>query len=265
MNNDPMERIFDAAFEASANQSQDDSIDHRPSWLKVQRKLSARRTRKSIRSKLSKLALVAASILIGATIFGNNEAARAIDPVYAKLKQYPSGIVSFIFGRSADSAATIAKTPPPPEALEGLSVERVSDTTVMVKVFSRDHASKLVSFRAPSFPYIPTGYSFDLAQLYLSEGSEKADHAVYLFHTKEEKIMTVSLQKIEPNTGFGTNVPREGITVKPIQLDSGPAILTTTTNGSCAIETIVGGIFIHMSGIVASDELIRMAEEMFES
>ncbi|WP_239615960.1 DUF4367 domain-containing protein [Cohnella mopanensis] len=265
MNNDPMERIFDAAFEASANQPQDDSIDPHPSWLKVQRKLAARRTRKNFRSRLSKLSLVAASILIGATLFGDNEAARAIDPVYAKLKQYPSGMLSFFFGRSDDTAATKAKTPPPPEALEGLSVERVSDTTVMVKVYSRDHASKLVSFRAPSFPYIPTGYSFDTAQLYLSEGSEKADHAVYMFHTKEEKLMFVSLQKIEPNTGFGTNVPREGVTVKPIQLSSGPAILSTTTNGSSAIEAIVGGIYINMSGIVASDELIRMAEEMFDS
>ncbi|MCD9020883.1 DUF4367 domain-containing protein [Cohnella silvisoli] len=264
MNDAQFNRLFDAAFEVSAKQIHDeDFVDHRPSWMRVQQKLNSQRTRKGIRSKLSKLAVVAASLLIGAVIFGNTQAARAIEPLYATLKEYPSGFMSFFYGRAKDTDTSNAKTQQPPDFAQGLNIEKVNDFTYTA-IVTEIQASKLLSIRVPVFRFIPTGYSFNQAQVYFYNGKEKSDHIIYQFLNDKQKIMNVSLQKMKPNSGLGTNTVEEGVTVKKIQLSNAPAVLTTATNGSSSLETIAGGLHVNMSGIVPSDELIRMYEEMYE-
>jgi hypothetical protein len=265
MNKDQFDRMFDAAFEVSPEPSNDVSIDYRPSWHRVQQRLSARRKRKKILSRLSKLSVIAASTLIGAAIFGNTQATKAIDPIYATIKEYPSGILGFFMGRPEDLDASNAKTPPVPEHLEGLKVEKMNDNLLMATV-SKAQASRLLSFEAPVFQYAPTNYSFYEAQVYFYNGNDKADQAIYQFSTEEERVMTVLLRKLpQDTTGFSMNAAVEGVNVSKIDLSDGPAILTSATNGSNSIETISHGIHITLSGIVPKDELIRMYEGMYES
>ncbi|TFE29382.1 DUF4367 domain-containing protein [Cohnella luojiensis] len=265
MNNAQFDQLFDAAFEASSEQLQTQStVDHRASWQRVQQKLLTLRRRKSMRSKLTKLTAIAASLLLGAAIFGNNPAARAIDPIYATLKEYPSGVLGFFFGRNEDKDASGAKTAPPPAFGEGLDIEKMNESTYVAHV-NEAQASNLLSFPAPVFRYIPTHYTFYEAQIYFQYTQEqKADDVAYLFVNENEKYMHVSLKKLASNTGIGTSKVSEGVTVKKIQLSDVTAILTTATNGSNSLETIRGDIHINMSGIVPSDELIRMYEEMYE-
>lgn len=264
MNNAQFDQLFDAAFEVSSEQLQiQNNVDHRASWQRVQPRLLKLHRRKSIRSKVTKLTVIAASLLLGAAIFGNNPAARAIDPIYATLKEYPSGVMSFFFGRGEDTDASNAKTAPPPAFGEGLDIEKMNESTYVAHV-NEAQASSLLSFPAPVFRYIPTHYTFDEAQIYFREDQEKkADVVAYLFVNENEKYMHVSLKKLAANTGIGTSKVSEGVTVKKIQLSDVSAILTTATNGSSSLETIRGDIHISMSGIVPSDELIRMYEEMY--
>jgi hypothetical protein len=263
MNNSQLDHMFEAAFEAAAeSHSHDDPTpDFRPSWLRVQQLLIKQRKRKSIRSRLSKLAVIAASLLLGAVIFGNTQIARAIEPIYATLKEYPSGMMGFFFGRAEDNDPTKAKTAPPPGYTEGLDIVEMNTNLHMATV-TQAQASKLLSFRAPVFQFIPTGYSFYQAQIYFYDRKEQADQVIYTFTTEKEKAMSVIMQKMKPNTGLGTNNVAEGVTVEKIKLSNGPAILTSATNGSHSLETMKGDIHISMSGIVPANELIRMYEEM---
>jgi hypothetical protein len=227
----------------------------------VQQQLITQRKRKSIQSKLSKLAIIVASLLLGAVIFGNTQAARAIEPIYATLKEYPSGVMGFFFGRAEDNDPSKAKTAPPPGYAESLDIVELN-TDLHSAIVTQAQASKLLSFRAPVFQFIPTGYSFYQAQIYFYDHKERADQVIYSFTTDKDKAMSVIMQKTKPNTGLGTNNVAEGVTVKKIQLSDGPAILTSATNGSHSLETMVGDIHISMSGIVPANDLIRMFEEM---
>jgi hypothetical protein len=263
MNKAQLDLMFDEAFEAAAEQipSKGTTPDYRLSWLRVQQRLISQRRGKGIRSKLSKLAVIAASLMLGAVIFGNTQAARAIEPIYATLKEYPSGVMGFFFGRAEDIDSSKAKTAPPPAFAEGLDIIEMNKNLHMA-VVTQAQASKLTSFRAPVFKFIPVGYSFYQAQVYFYDRKEKADQVIYSFITDKEKAMSVTMQKTQPNTGLGISTVEEGVTVKKIQLSGGPAILTSATNGSHSLETMIGQIHISMSGIVPANELIRMFEEM---
>lgn len=262
MNKESFDRLFDTAFEISAQQPPDyTSVDHRPSWHRVQHQLIAKRRRTNIRTKLTRLSVVAASLLLGAVIFGNSQAVKALEPLYATLKEYPSGVMGFIFGRSEDTDTSKAKTLPPPEFAEGLDIQKVNEF-IYTSSATEAQASKLLSFPAPVFHYLPAGYSFSQAQLYFINGHDLADEVAYIFLTEEGKTMTIFLKKLNEGTSLGMNSHAEGITVENIQLSSGPAILTTAQNGSSQLETIASGIQINMSGIIPSDELILLYEEM---
>ncbi|QJD87082.1 DUF4367 domain-containing protein [Cohnella herbarum] len=264
MNKDQFDQMFDAAFEVSSKQFNDNvSIDHRPSWLRVQQRLSARRKRRNRFSRLSKLSVIAASVLIGAAIFGNSQATKAIDPIYTTIKEYPSGLLGFFMGRSEDQNTSQAETPSH-EYLEGLDVQKINENLIMANV-SKAQAGHLLSFEAPMFQYSPSGYSFYQAQVYFYDGNDKADQAIYLFNTEEGKFMTVQLRKLpQDTTGFGMNAEAEGVTVTKVDLSDGPAILTSATDGSNALDTISHGLQITLSGVVPKDELIEMYEGMYE-
>ncbi len=262
MNDAQFDRLFDTAFEVFSEQSSSNpSVDYRPSWLRMQQKLISSRKRKGLRSKLTRLTVIAASLILGAAIFGNTQAVRAIDPLYATIKEYPSGVMGFFFGRAEDTDNPKAKTAPPPEFAEGLDTAELNEGLHMA-VVTEAQASKMLSFAAPVFHYIPTGYAFSNAQVYLYGDRKTADHVAYQFINDNEKIMHVTLDTMKTNLGLGVSKNAEGIIVEKIQLSDGPAILTSAESGSTSLETIKGGTHITMSGIVPADELIRMYEEM---
>jgi len=262
MNNAQFDRLFDAAFEAAeSSDPQLAAIDHRPSWEKVRKRLEARSRRSSLRSSLTKIAIVAASILLGAAVFGTDKAAKAIEPLYATLKEYPSGILSFIFEREGDKNGGQAKTDAPPEFLTGLTFEVVNENFTTA-IANKQQASKLVSFPAPTIAFVPEGFTLEEVSLAFFDGKEKADQADYVFDTPKG-YYHVLFKKAVPGMSLATRSTAEGIAVESVKLSDGPGMLTTSAVGSVALETIARGVYISLSGKATVEETIAMYEGLY--
>ncbi|RED65012.1 DUF4367 domain-containing protein [Cohnella lupini] len=260
MINAQFDRLFDSAFEASEALDHI-AVDHVSSWHKVQKRLNTRGKRKKLRSTLTKLAVVAASLMIGAAIFGNTRAVKAIDPLYSTLKEYPSGLMAFFFGRDSDSDPTKALGEPPPAYAEGLNVEKINETTYKVTA-NLQQSERLLSFRAPSFGFIPDRYSFYRAELFFRDGKDKADNVAFTFINEKERLMTISMEKLAPNTSLGSVTQTGGATSEKIDLAGVPGILYLSGTGSF-LEVVKNGIYTNMGGDVPSDQLIKMYEEFY--
>ncbi|TVY01160.1 DUF4367 domain-containing protein [Cohnella terricola] len=264
MNNAQFDQLFDAAFEEAETSRQqgrsDYAIDHRPSWLRVRKRLSAQRRSKIIRSRLAKFATIASALILGAVIFGNDRAARAIEPIYASLIEYPSGIVSFFFGRNDDGHAAKAKTEAPPGYLEGLSYERINETTLKATV-TEAQARSLLSFRAPAFGFLPDGYSLDKATLYFYDNREKADQVIFAFASDRRSMLMLVMQRMNRDSGFGAKNTRDGVTVKQL-VDGSSATLVMEADNSSTIESVSNDILISINGSMNSDELIDILEKL---
>ncbi len=262
MNNAQMERLFDAAFEAAHESGEDNlTVDHQASWQQVQRRLNARRRRRSMRSILSKLAIVAGSLSLGALLFGNDRAVKAIEPIYATIKEYPSGLMNLIFGRSDETEPSKAKTLPPPAHLEGLSFERLNDSTIVATV-TEAQAGKLLSFRTPTFGYLPAGFSFDKAFLYFYDGKDKSDYGIFNFKSENNEYLKVAMERIVSTSGLGAKKSLDGISTQSLQLKDGPAILMTANDENSTLEVISSGIEFSIVGKLDSATLIRIYEQM---
>jgi hypothetical protein len=261
MINAQLDQLFDSAFDV-VDSLEPIQVDHRQSWLMVQKRLNKRNKNKRIRSALAKLAVVAASLMIGAALFGNTRAAKAIDPIYSTLKEYPSGLMSFFFGREEDSDPSGAKTAPPPAYAEGLNVEKIDETTYRV-IANQEQAVNLLSYRAPAFGFIPEGYAFKEAQLLFRDGKEKADSVTYLFINEIERPLLLYMDRLKPNTALSTVTQTGGATSEKIEVDGIPAILYLSGQDSY-LETIKDGIFFQISGRVPPDNLIQMYEELYK-
>ncbi len=262
MNKAQLDRLFDAAFDAADSPGGDNpTVDHRASWQRVQRRLNARRRRSSMRSALSKLAIVAASLVLGALLFGNNRVVKAIEPIYATIKEYPSGMMNLIFGRPDETDSSKAKTSPPPAHLEGLSFDRLNDSTIAATV-TETQAGDLLSFRAPAFGYLPEGFSFDKALLYFYDGKDKADYGIFIFASDQGEKMTVVMQKVDSNTVLGGKNSSGAASVQSLRLGEGPAVLTIEENKNGTLETIRNGIHYSISGQFAGEVLFRVFEDI---
>jgi len=262
MNDRQFDRLFDAAFEAAELPVHDGlKVDHRPSWERLRKKLRVKSRRSRARSGLSRLAILAATLILGAIIFGNDQTAKAIEPLYASLKEYPSGIIGFLFGREDDDKSSKAVTSAPPDYLEGLSYEKIGESTIEAASLSEAQAAKLLSFRAPSLEYLPKGFSFDVASLYFEDGREKADRAIYAFKSTNGDYLTLVAQRGKPNNGLGLKKTGEGIESKMIRVKDVQAILTqSTTFDTASLETIINDIYYSFSGKFSEEELIRIVE-----
>ncbi|MFC4302299.1 DUF4367 domain-containing protein [Cohnella boryungensis] len=260
MNKTQFDRLFDAAFEASHSAQDSMTVDHRASWDAVRQQLNARHRKSGRRSALSKLAIIAASLVLGAFLFGNERAVKAFQPLYATLKEYPSGIMGFFFGRDESSELPKAKTAPPPAHLEGLSFEQMNDSTLLASV-TEAKAAKLLSFQAPVFGYLPAGYSFDHASLYFYDGRDKADQAIYAFKSEDGSFMTILIRKSNTNSHLGFKNTLQGVNVQQIPLGDGFGILTSL-DGNNSLEAAEHDLYITLSGRTSSEDLVRMYENM---
>ncbi|MFC5470713.1 DUF4367 domain-containing protein [Cohnella suwonensis] len=257
------EAAFDAAFETDAGDRDFATPDPSASWRIVQERLAARRRRTGLRSAMTKLGIVAASLLVGALLFGNTDAAKAIDPVYTKIKTYPSGVIAYFFGRDSDEEAAKAKTPPPPDYLEGLTIDRV-DGDFVYAIATQQQASRMLSFTAPAFRYVPDGYALHETQLEFANHKEKADYVYYSFMNDQGNFFSVGLRQLPPNSGIGPSISAEGVNVEQIQLSDSAATLTTTDRSSSIELLNKNGLYILISGLLTRDQVIRIYEEMWD-
>ena len=260
MNKTEFNQRFDAAFEAASRDgSSQPCPDYRPSWDKLQKKLIGRQRARRTRSKLSKLAVIAATLMLGAFIFGNTMTVRAIPPIMSTLYESSTGVLTYFFGRAEDKDPSKAITAPPPDVAQsgdaGQPIARTIETDA-------EGARELLSFPAPVFSYLPEGYTLDKVQVQYFGDRERADLAAFLYYNKDGNAIVFSFTKLAGQTGLGENKAKEGIEVRKVELKDSTGVLVTARNGSTRLETIVNGLLISMSGIVPADQVLRIYDEM---
>lgn len=256
MNDAEFNRSFDAAFELADRDGGTPVPDYRPSWLRLQATLVKRRRSKVGRARLARLAVVVAALLVGALAMGGPSIVKAIQPMYAKLIETPSGVLSFVFGRDDDGRPTKAKTSPPVEDDLG-HIER----SRMV-VTDLAGAAEAVSFAPPVFGYIPVGYSLDRVQLYYDGNRERANRAAYLFSDADGRVLAFTFKGLNAKTGASGLPASEGVTVRKVRLKDGTGILASATNGSTRLETVSGGVYIALSGMMTEEDAVKIYDEM---
>ncbi|MFC5530602.1 DUF4367 domain-containing protein [Cohnella yongneupensis] len=261
MNSAEFNQRFDAAFEAATGDRAPayPSADHRPSWERLQKKLSAQRRAKLTRSRLSKLAVLAAALMLGAFIFGNTMKVRAIEPFYSTLVETSSGMLTYFFGRAEDQDPSKAKTAPPPDFGQSDSYGLPMSRTVQTNA---KEVGKLVAFAPPDFRYVPEGYSLDQVQVSYYGDHERANSATYIYANDTGNTIIFDFFKLFGNTGLAENQGSEGIKVERIALKDGSGILYTASNGSTRLETVVDGVRISLSGILPKEQFLEVYEEM---
>ncbi|MFC5701722.1 DUF4367 domain-containing protein [Cohnella faecalis] len=260
--------LFDQAFEQAFDYSPvaKDELgpdDHRPSWIALQPQLAALRRKQKLRSNLTRVAIVASSILLGAVIFGNTQAAKAIEPLVDTIKESPGGVYTFIFGRSDDNHTDGALTTPPPDFSPS---EQGGDGQLLGEGIEvpLDQLQSRLTFAVPEFTYLPQNYSNSRTTVNIrpTQNSKKSSFVMFNFEKEDGYVLHVQMEKFKSETGLAMKTPKTGISVDKIELSTGPAILTVSTNGLTALETFRNGIYVYMSGKVSSDEMIAMFEGM---
>lgn len=264
MNRSEFDRHFDAAFDsASRLSSAAPEPDYRPSWARMQEKLRSQRKSRRARTAISRLAILAFAVLIGAFLIDNTSTVRAIEPMYAQLVKSGDGMLSFFFGRDEDYRdASIAKTAPPPDAVVIDSTSGASSALRGV-ITDASGARKVLSFTAPDFGYMPEDLDLQSIEVFYEQGQEVADSAVYTYLNKSNGfIVHLYFKKLTGSTGTSANPGSEGITVEKVQLRDGSGVLTTSTDGTVQLETVSGNVQISFGGRMPADELLRIYEEM---
>lgn len=263
MNEAEFDRRFEAAFEAAGSKAGAAiAADYRPSWERLQAKLAKQRRSRNLRTRIGRLAVVVAALIAVAFAIEGPRMADAIQPVYAKIIETPSGVFSFVFGR--EDSRTKARTPPPPASeADGLGSGSAAAPYSRTVVADMAGAAAAVSFPSPTFGYVPAGYAFDRVYLTYAGDRERADMAAYVFKkTGEERYMTFQLARLAPNSGLADSKPADGVFVNKVRLKDTTGILTTTTGGSTRLEAIVGNVFLSFSGIMTADDVLKVYDGM---
>jgi hypothetical protein len=268
MNNEQFDRMFEASFEASSAgilpETSASVPDYGPSWQRVQHRLKAERRRSGIRSRLTKLAIIAASLTLGAAIFGNNHGAKAIAPIYATIKEYPSGVYGFFFNRRDSVDTSKAKTAPPPGYDPNDQSGSYPNPDFHSDKVTLEESREQLSFPVPKFGYIPADY--ELSDVYLDYyvKDAKADSADYVFANKSGNLLHVTLYKLKENEGIGVPQSKEGVSSRVLTLNGTQAVLITSTDGTSQIRAVVlNNIFLTIGGRIPEDEVIKAFEKLY--
>lgn len=256
MNKDEFDRLFDESFDKLVNDQQDEhSPDYRPSWKKVKKKIRSIENSRNRKNFLRNVSIVFISMFLGAFIFGNMVETKAFNPFYQTLKEMPGDFASFFFGNQ-DKNHNNAKTEPP---TAGKQSDDVNIKEKIVSVDKLEEVQKNVKFLVPSFGYVPKGYEFNNADLFLLQG-EDSSNKVRLAFSKKEKSLWVTLSSLENNTTVGSGANNANIT--EVKLKHGKGYLTTSMDGSSKLEFLRSNLYVIILGDLPKDELVRFAENM---
>ncbi|PXW86020.1 uncharacterized protein DUF4367 [Streptohalobacillus salinus] len=193
-------------------------------------------------------------MIIGAFVFGNINETKAFNPFYQSLKEIPGDITSLFFGNKNEESE--AKTDPPSN---GIADKEMELTDKVVSVNSLEEVQNRSAFQIPSFKYIPVGYKFKNADLFMLDG-DNTFRKVRLTFSNKEKSFWVSLNPLESDTTVGSGSKKSNI--KEIQLKNGKGYLTISDDGNSKLEFLRGNVYVSVLGDLPQEELIRFANNM---
>lgn len=258
MNKDELDRQFDEAFDKAAFSSPNEfTTDYTPSWKKVKKQIRGMKKRRSRKKLFKNVSVIAASMLLGAMIFGNISVTKAFNPFYQSLKELPGEISTLFFGNQDKAAGDDAKTDPPTDGTSQSQDLNVGETKVISVTL--EEAKEMVVFELPSFNYIPIGYEFKKTELFMLLGEGVSKKARFTF-TNQTQSFWVTLNTLADDTNVGSGVSNTNI--EEVQLKYGKGYLSVSNDGSSKLEFLKRNIYIIILGKLQKDDIIKIAEEM---
>ncbi|PYI50933.1 DUF4367 domain-containing protein [Paenibacillus flagellatus] len=258
MNKDEFDRLFDTAFE-EAVKKQLPVANPEPSWQRLEPKLKARRSHKRF---LLLPYVVAASFLIGAFIVGSPTATKAFSPFFQTIKQIQSGVVSFIFGNDAEPTGKARTAPPPDSPLENEGKSIDSGVLQEQHYETWEEAGDHLLFPAPKIGYIPPAFILNDI-LVFSKGGENAKKAVLIYRDPNAgKSFMITIRMLEKNETVTSGFDKDAGDYKKVNVKGQNGFLFLTKDGRSSLDYMTGNILISISGGLAEDDIIKVADNI---
>lgn len=257
MNNEEFDRVFDETFDEYSSKAPDEySSDYRPSWKKVKKQIRTIEKRSARKTFFRNLSVIAASMLLGAMIFGGTPVTKAFNPLYQTLKELPGEIATLFFGNQ-DKTDSDAKTSPPTSETQQSQDLDINETTVITVTL--EEAKERVSFELPTFDFIPTNYELNKIDLFFLQG-EGISKKVRLTFSNQSNSFWVTLSELGDDTTAGSRSTKAHI--EEVQLKYGKGFLTISDDGSSKLEFLKGNIYVIIIGKLQKEELLHFAENI---
>ncbi|MFD0872224.1 Uncharacterised protein [Chlamydia abortus] len=258
------DRLLDSVFEDAVRENYRCEVpDPTPSWEKVREKLKAEKRRRARRRWRSRIATIAASLLIGAFIFSTPQITNAFAPLTAIFKQLTGNMLSFFYGESGLEERTGAKTSPPPPTEEPPQniPEDHSDgsrASTTLKI-SMEEAKQKSSIPLLEPQYVLDGYKLDSVKLSLDQHGQTLNAVIY-YENEEGGIYLVTQSVLELNTVY-TTLSDENDTVKDVEIKGRKGKLIQGSDKNDMILTDEGRL-IRITGQISVEELYSIAESL---
>lgn len=211
MNKEEFDQWFDSAFEESVRQSNSTPTPEADSsWHRVSQRLKLERRRKNRRRKWQMIVAVAASLFIGAFVFGNPQLIKAIEPIKAIISQISNDMVSIIYGEDPNPPSEDPGMRPPPDhsgAPEGVSPQPQPNSskpvteTVQSRSGTLEEAKELALFPLYTPQYVRPDYELTSTDLNLEEKGRALD-VTMTYEREDGDIYFISQSLLQPESVF---------------------------------------------------------------
>lgn len=252
MNNEELDRLFDAAFEEAAKNLPSPNPD--PSWVRVEAALKQKKKRR--RNKLIPYTAVAASFIMGALIFSTPTVSIAFDPLVEKVKNIQTGVVSFVFSNSADHAGKAKTNPPPVEPTEDQIISQ--ELNQKVSYDSWEEAASNIAFPVPRIEFIPDPFKLNNVLLF-SNDKEKAKKAV-LFYSSGDSSFMLTIRVLEKSEMLTTGSDSSAGVYEEVEISGQKGYLFTEKSGRGSLDFLHGSLIVSISGSLTKDEFLKIAK-----
>jgi hypothetical protein len=263
MNIDNFDTEFEIAFEEASKQHEFITPDHSSSWNKIKVKMDRRSRWKKIKSTYSKLGIIAASILLGAIIFGMPTPIKAFSPFFTLIKSLPGNVVEYVFGSHDSENNTKAKTEPPPDVNQGQGPidqnAKASSNMSTKEIINMDEAKKRVSFQVPETSYIPDGFTQLNMVIFSNNSATPVDQITINYIDPNGKTYKLVMSKLKHDSMITSGSNKDSGSVEEVTVNSGKAYLTIEKNQKLDFEFMFHQVFIVIVGDLTKDEVIKIA------
>lgn len=256
MKKDDLEQEFDEAFSKAVKNMPPPHIpSHKDAWNQVRPKIRRMQRRRAIRKSTARIGIIAASVSIGAFLFGNPTVSTAFTPFYQTVKKFPDQMISFFFGNK-NNPGTEAKTIPPGPA-EVSPTKR--DDKVETILIDRQNSGQELALAPPRFNYIPEQYLLTETYADVNSDEQEAKQVYFIFTNKQQQVLRVFLSRLEDDTTIGSGAGKNDL-METVQMDDGTAYFTVTNDGSNKLEALRANFYVYMIGNISKEEMVKVAE-----
>jgi hypothetical protein len=202
-------------------------------WNEISMRLRSIERRRKRARRIGSVSFLAFMVLLGGLLFGTPTPAH----VASTSPQPPSA------------------GPPLPEGTE----IPVNLTELHV---TEKEAKRYSDFKMGIPSYLPPGYSFDEALVWLRGAETKSDHTLLVYTNAQKHLLRVTYYKLHPNgvISSGVNMPE---TTTEVYIRGNKGLLVTTRSNFANLDWVENDAYISISGReLDAEELVKMAESL---